>query len=126
MSGGRISAQLTGGVMKQIAMLGLIMLSGCSLMESRQQPPPDVNGILSNAYQGGPVTAVMQRYGAPLRQMPVGENVVYSWERDRTMYFDTQPPAHWHCQMDANVNRNGVVTQIGVTGQMGACTEFLN
>jgi len=111
--------------MKWIAVIGLVVLSGCSIMESRQQPPPDVNGVLNSAYRGGPATMVMQDYGAPLRQMPVGAGTVYSWEKDRTQYFQTMPPANWHCQMDAFANAQGVVTEMVVRGNMGACVAFL-
>lgn len=111
--------------MKGIAAIGLVVLSGCSIMESRQPVMPDVNGILNSAYRGSPATMVMQDYGAPLRQMPVGTGAVYSWEKDRTQYFDTMPPANWHCQMDAFADAQGVVTEMVVRGNMGACVAFL-
>jgi hypothetical protein len=100
-------------------------LPGCSLMESRQQQPPDVNGILNSAYQGGSIKAVMAQQGAPLRQMTQGDSTVYSWEQDRLMNFSSAPPARVHCQMDAYVTSQGVVSQIIVNGQMGACSAFL-
>lgn len=111
--------------MKRFLVIGVLVLSGCSLMESRNPPPPDVNGLLNSAYRGGPVTMVMQDYGAPLRQMAVGSGAVYSWEKDHTQYFQTQPPALWHCQMDAYADLAGTVTQITVRGNMGACVRFL-
>lgn len=111
--------------MKGMIVISVLLLSGCSLMESRQAPPPDVSGILNSAYRGGPATMVMQAYGAPLRQMAVGPSTVYSWEKDKTQYFDTMPPAHWHCQMDAYADSSGKVTQMAVSGNMGACVTFL-
>ena len=111
--------------MKRIAVIGLALLSGCSLMESRNPPPPDVAGILNSAYQGAPVTMVLRDYGAPLREMAVGGGTVYSWERDHAQYFQTQPPALWHCQMDAYAGPSGTVTQMTVNGNMGACVTFL-
>lgn len=101
------------------------VLSGCALMESQQQPPPDVNEVLNRAYQGGPVKAVMDRHGAPLRQMATRDGAIYTWEQDRVMYFDTRPPANVHCQMDAYVTPDGTVSEISVNGQNGACVAFL-
>lgn len=111
--------------MKWIVFALCAALSGCTLMESQQQPPPDVNAILNSAYQGGPVKMVMDRNGAPLRQMSVQGGMVYSWEQDRTMYSQTLPPAQTHCQMDAYVNSQGIVTEMVANGQMAACTAFL-
>lgn len=104
-----------------------LTLGGCGLVQSvsTPPPPPDVAGALNATYATGPVQNMLTRYGAPLRQMPSGNAVIYSWERSRVMYFGTQPPLPVTCQMDAYVSPAGVVTAVNVSGQMGACVMFM-
>lgn len=102
-------------------------LYGCAFIDavSPLPPPPNVQMAAGQTYIGQPVQQMLGRYGAPLRSMPVGDVMVYSWEQSRVMYFDTSPPLPVHCQMDAYVTKGGVVDNIGISGKMGACEMFM-
>lgn len=98
-------------------------LSACAT-PSPQADPGALTELLGLRYSGKPVQAMMAHYGAPLRQMPVGEETVYSWERTNELRFKTQAPAMTRCQLDAYVRKDGVVRTIGLSGQNGACPLF--
>jgi hypothetical protein len=110
-------------MIRKTCLSAAIVLSGCAA----PAPRPDPNALtelIAVTYSGKPVDVMMAKYGAPIRQLPVGADTVYSWERQRVMYYPGQPPSPVHCQMDAYVHNNGIVWKVGLTGQNDACPMF--
>lgn len=101
-------------------------LGSCAPIPSASAPDADyaLNAI-GQRFVGRNVLEMSAVLGAPMRSLPLGELVIYSWERTSTMYFETRPPLILRCQLDAYVNQSGVVTNVGFSGQQGGCDRFL-
>lgn len=106
--------------MDGVMLLLVCSLSGC--VSTASDESVNVTQLVGDRFVGGPIQEMTARYGAPLRQMPLSDETVYSWEKSDTLYFDT--PLHVTCQLDAYVTPDGVVRTVGTNGNYGACVRF--
>lgn len=105
-----------------LAFLSCAALPGCVTQGAYE---PNVSQLIGDQFVGRPVSELMQRYGAPLRSMPLQGETVYTWERSDTLYYSGHPPAHVRCQLDAYVREDGIVRTLGTSGQGGCLPKFI-
>ena len=114
--------------MIQLRTLASFLIAATVLLSScvSTPPPPDPNlalGVIGDRYVGKNILEMVSRFGAPIRKMDVDKFTVYSWEKQTTMYFQTQPPLNVRCQLDAYADSDGIVRNVGFSGQRGAACE---
>jgi len=113
---------------KQLILIATFMvttgLSGCATAPP-EPSPQDLTNAIGSRFAGQPLQTMIERYGAPVRQMPLGDETIYTWVRENTMQFRTLRPTTVHCELDAYVTSAGIIRTIGVNGQGGACPTFM-
>lgn len=105
-----------------VSTMAAVTLASCASAPPAADPNVALK-IIGDRYVGQNVLEMTSRFGAPARRMEVDEFTVYSWERHSTLHFQTQPPLNVRCQLDAYVDKSGVVRNVGFSGQRGAACE---
>lgn len=98
----------------------LLCASGCVAPGAKFE---NIGQRINDRYAGLPFSMMVVTYGPPHRQMAIGSQTIYSWEKAFTKNF-SDGPMYLQCRLDAIVSGNTTV-QVNLDGNNGACIEFL-
>lgn len=113
--------------MKKVLAVVAIALTGCATSES-------IDRAVSARVVGKPIDAAIKHYGYPDQEMTIAGRKLYIWNNSRTAPGALVPngtgglmalPSNTYgCTMRLEVDKDNVVRDFRVSGQMGACADF--
>lgn len=128
----------------------ILLLGGCASYGPQISTFDEVSNALA-VYAEQPVEKLAQRFGIPHQQTEFMGQRVFIWHTDRqwTRYVPTtstttgtvgglagvpyaettrseqRVTSQWHCALEVTVDPQGLVSQIGLRGNQGACSNFM-
>lgn len=95
---------------------GLAILGCVSTPTAQGFDPDKAIRALSYKYVGLNISQMAAAYGAPARSMPLSGQTVYTWD------YTT---SNLRCQLDAYAGSDGILVNLGYSGNNGACQVLL-